>query len=158
MTALNIARFLHLFSLVVWQGSLIFFTFFAAPSIFKALSKENAGLVVGRIFPRYWAMGYLTSAVCLISLLYTSYMEKSYPKERIILLVIMTIISFYAGLSVGKKARALKAAMRTSEPGEGRKALEKRFKKIHALSAMLNMAVFVVGVFLIYYTSMDLRP
>ncbi len=158
MTALNIARFLHLFSLVVWQGSLIFFTFFAAPSIFKALSRENAGLVVGRIFPRYWAMGYLTSAVSLISLLYISYKVDSFPKERIILLVVMTIISFYSGLSVGKKARAIKAGMRSAEPGEGKKALEKRFKKIHALSAMLNIAVFVIGVFLIYYTSLDLRP
>ncbi|MFQ5427788.1 MAG: DUF4149 domain-containing protein [Thermodesulfobacteriota bacterium] len=158
MTELNIARFLHLFSLVVWQGSLIFFTFFAAPQIFKALSRENAGLVVGRIFPRYWAMGYLTSALCLISLLYISYTVNVYPKERLILLGVMTIITFYSGLSVGKKARAIKTAMRMAEPGEGRKALEKSFKKIHAISAILNLIVFVIGVFLVYYTSLGLTP
>ncbi len=158
MTALNIARFLHLFSLVAWQGSLIFFTFFAAPAIFKTLSRENAGLVVGRIFPRYWILGYLTSATCLGSLVYISYTQKVFPRERLILLVVMTIITFYSGLSVGKKARAVKAAMRAAEAGEGRKALEKRFKKIHALSAVLNLVVFVIGVFLVYYTSMALMP
>jgi len=47
MTALNIARFLHLFSLVVWQGSIIFFSFFTAPAIFKSLPREEAGDVVG---------------------------------------------------------------------------------------------------------------
>jgi len=158
MTAINIARFLHLFTLVSWQGSLIFFSFFAAPAIFKTLPRESAGDVVGRIFPRYWVMGYLCSAISLITLIYLSYIDKAFPKERIILLVIMTIITFYSGLSIGKKARAIKADMRMAEKGGAKDALRKRFKKIHALSASLNMLVFVLGVFLIYYTSMNLLP
>jgi len=158
MTAINIAGFLHLFSLVVWQGALIFFSFFAAPAIFKTLPKEKAGDVVGRIFPRYWAMGYICSAISLITLLYLSYLNKAFPKERIILLVIMTIITFYSGLSVGKKARGIKARMRAAEAGGAREALEKSFKKIHAISASLNMLVFVLGVFLFYFTSLNLAP
>ncbi len=158
MTAINIARFLHLFSLVAWQGSLIFFTFFAAPAIFKTLSKEKAGDVVGRIFPRYWAMGYLCSAVSLITLIYLSYMGEIFLKKRLTLLVVMTIITFYSGLSVGKKARAIKAEMRMAEAGGGREDLRKRFKKIHAISAILNFVVFILGVFLVYFTSMDLMP
>ncbi len=158
MTAINIARFLHLFCLLIWQGSLIFFTFFAAPAIFKTLPREGAGDVVGRIFPRYWAMGYVGSAVSLISLLYLSYQAHIYPRQRLILLVVMTIVTFYSGLSVGKKARALKARLRTASTGPEKDDLQRRFKKIHAISASLNLLVFVLGVFLVYFTSMDLVP
>jgi len=158
MTAVNIARFLHLFSLVVWQGSIIFFSFFAAPAIFKALPREDAGDVVGRIFPRYWVMGYVCSVVSLASLIYLCYLADIFLKKRLTLLVLMTIITFYSGFSIGKKARALKAEMRVAGPGGAKEALRKRFKKIHAISASLNMLVFVLGVFLIYYTSMNLLP
>jgi len=158
MTALNIARFLHLFSLVVWQGSIIFFSFFAAPAIFKSLPKEEAGDVVGRIFPRYWAMGYICSVISLVSLIYLCYLADIFLKKRLTLLVIMTIITFYSGLYIGKKARVLKAEMRVAGPGGAKDALRKRFKKIHAISASLNMLVFVLGVFLIYFTSMNLLP
>ncbi len=158
MTAINIARFLHLFSLVVWQGSLIFFTFFAAPAIFKTLPREQAGDVVGRIFPRYWIMGYLGSAVSLASLVYLSYLGDSFPRERLILLAVMTIITFYSGLSVGSKARALKARLRSASTGPEKDGLQRSFKKIHAVSASLNLLVFVLGVFLVYFTSMDLLP
>ncbi len=158
MTAINIARFLHLFTLVAWLGSVIFFSFFAAPAIFKTLPRQGAGDVVGKIFPRYWAMGYICSVVSLASLIYLCYLADIFLKKRLLLLVIMTIITFYSGLSVGKKARGIKAEMRMSDAGKARDALQKRFKKIHAFSASLNMLVFVLGVFLIYYTSMDLLP
>jgi len=158
VTAINIARFLHLFSLVFWQGSLIFFTFFAAPAIFKTLQREQAGDVVGRIFPRYWALGYIGSIVCLCSLLYLSYQSGVYPKKRLILLFVMTVITFYSGLSVGSKARAVKARLRLSSTGPEKDGLQRSFKKIHALSASLNLLVFVLGVFLVYFTSMDLLP
>lgn len=157
MTAINIARFLHLFSLVIWLGSITFFSFFAAPAIFKTLPRDKAGDVVGRIFPRYWAMGYLCSVISLITLIYLSYLSETYPIERFILIVVMTIITFYSGFSVGKKARAIKAEMRMTEGG-GAETLRKRFKKVHAMSAALNMLVFVLGVFLIYFTSMALTP
>ena len=41
--------------MVIWVGMIVFFTFFAAPSIFKALPRELAGEVIGHIFPKYWA-------------------------------------------------------------------------------------------------------
>jgi len=158
MTAINVARFLHLFSLVVWLGSIIFFSFFAAPAIFKTLPRDKAGDVVGRMFPRYWVMGYLCSVISLVSLAYLSYQGEIFPKRRLILLAVMTIITFYSGFSVGKKARAIKAELRMAEGGGGSDSLRKRFKKVHALSSALNMLVFVLGVFLIYFTSQALTP
>ena len=44
---INIIRFIHLMSLIVWLGGMVFFSFIVAPSIFQALPTETAGDVVG---------------------------------------------------------------------------------------------------------------
>ena len=62
---ITIAKFFHLMSLVVWIGSIIFFSFFGAPSIFKVLDRGLAGDVVGSIFPKYWMIGYICSPIAL---------------------------------------------------------------------------------------------
>ena len=46
-------NFIYLLSLVCWIGSIIFFSFFVAPVVFKNLEREIAGDLVGSIFPRY---------------------------------------------------------------------------------------------------------
>ncbi|MCK5237718.1 MAG: DUF4149 domain-containing protein, partial [Deltaproteobacteria bacterium] len=64
----DIFKFVHLLSIVTWVGMLIFFSFVAAPSIFKVLPRESAGDVVGSIFPKYWLLGYLCGALSILSL------------------------------------------------------------------------------------------
>ena len=89
---IHIIRFIHLSSLVVWIGSIVFFSFIAAPCIFKALPRETAGDVVGEIFPKYWLVGYICSIAALLTLAYMSAYEKSVPVIKISLLVLMTLI------------------------------------------------------------------
>ena len=62
-------NFIYLLSLVCWIGSIIFFSFNAAPIIFKTLDREKAGEVVGKIFPLYYKLGYICCALILFSFL-----------------------------------------------------------------------------------------
>lgn len=41
----------------VWLGTMVFFSFVVAPVLFYSLSPANAGLVITRIFPSYYAVG-----------------------------------------------------------------------------------------------------
>ncbi len=61
-------RYLYLLSLVLWIGGIVFFSFFASPSIFKILPREQAGQVVSDIFPKYHLLGYVACAVAMGSL------------------------------------------------------------------------------------------
>ena len=45
-----VLRFIYLLSIALWIGGMTFFSFMAAPSIFKVLSREEAGQVVSDIF------------------------------------------------------------------------------------------------------------
>ncbi|GMR04696.1 MAG: DUF4149 domain-containing protein [Thermodesulfobacteriota bacterium] len=158
MTVVGIAKFIHLLSIVVWLGALVFFSFFAAPSIFKVLPREEAGTVVGAIFPKYWAIGYVSSSLAIIALLVVSYIEKSFPAIRLLLLAAMTVITFYSGLTVGARARTLKADIKATEDTEKKALFRKEFKKVHFVSSVLNMTVIAGGVVLIFFTSQALKP
>ena len=49
-TPMVFIKFLHLLSLSIWVGAMVFFSFVAAPAIFKTLPRETSGDVVGKIF------------------------------------------------------------------------------------------------------------
>lgn len=154
---MQILRFIHLMSITLWVGMLIFFSFLAAPSIFKVLPRETAGDVVGHIFPKYWLVGYAASVLSLGSLIAISASEKVFPGARIAILIVMTAMTFYSGLAVGGKARAIKAEMRAAEEPARKETLRAEFRKVHALSSTLNLIVIILGVVLVFFTSRTLR-
>ncbi len=151
---LEVLGFIHLLSIVVWLGMLIFFTFLCAPSIFKTLPKETAGDVVGSIFPKYWITGYIASVLATATLIAISSIRMAWPGWRLPVLIAMTVISFYSGLRVGARARSIKAKIR--EGSDDMEALKRDFKKVHAVSAVLNITVITLGVILVFLTSATL--
>ncbi len=151
---LEVLGFIHLLSIVVWLGMLIFFTFGAAPSIFKTLPKETAGDVVGSIFPKYWITGYVASVLATATLIAISSARMAWPGWRLPILIAMTVITFYSGLVVGVKARSIKAKIR--EGSDDRETLKHDFRKVHAVSAVLNITVIALGLILVFLTSATL--
>jgi len=151
-----IVKFLHLMSLSIWVGSIVFFSFFAAPSIFKKLPREAAGDVVGDIFPKYRAIGYASSAVLLVTLAIMMNSEKDSQYSRPVLLVLMAAIGLYSGLVVGKQAASLKAGMKASALAEEKETLRAEFRKVHAISSILNMSVLALGIVFIFLTAIKL--
>lgn len=151
-------RFVFTLSFTIWLGMLIFFTFFAAPSIFKVLPRELAGQVIGDIFSKYWLIGYASGLLSLISLLGISFIEKSFPAVLIILLLVMTGITFYSGLAVAPVARRIKAQIHSKPEPANKEELEKSFRSVHAKSAVLNLVVISSGIAAAYFVSRSFRP
>lgn len=148
MNTLN--SFIHLLALILWMGSIIFFSFFAAPAIFKKLERKEAGELIGAIFPKYYAIGYL----CSVVLAYTLLSRPGPIDPRLPFLVIMAACTLYAGLVINPQARKLKEQM-YSQP-ENRETLESRFKSLHGWSVRLNASVLIFGLGLLWITAMHL--
>jgi hypothetical protein len=53
----SILNFLELLAMALWTGSIVFFSFFVAPVLFRALGKPEAGKAVRAVFPRYYLLG-----------------------------------------------------------------------------------------------------
>jgi uncharacterized membrane protein len=145
----TILNFIYLLSIVIWIGMIFFTTFFAAPSIFKVLPRESAGEVMGSIFPKYWIIGYVTSLTALGSTIAISKTLGIYPGTRLIILIIMTVLSFISGLVVGSRDRAIKVKLKAAD-GEAKAKLRKSFGKIHGVSALINLTILGLGFVLIF--------
>jgi len=52
-------------ALGVWLGSIVFFSFVAAPALFSELGSERAGDAVNVVFPRYYVFGVAMAAFAL---------------------------------------------------------------------------------------------
>ncbi len=151
-------KFIHMASIVVWVGSIVFFSFFAAPSIFRSLSREEAGKLVGLIFPKYYMVGYVCGFLSIASLFILGNYEGSrLPEVRFYILIFMAVVTLYSGIFVGGKARRLKVQIK--EAGEDKEKLgklRKEFGKTHRVSMILNVTVFLSSLVLVYLTSQSL--
>jgi len=151
---MNFIHFVYILSLVGWIGSIVFFSFFTSPVIFKLLDREKAGEVVGVIFPKYYFLGYVCAVMTLLSLL-VSTQELFGPKQ--ILLFIMIVGWFYVGLVVSPKSRNLKALRQSASSTEEKELYEVKFKKVHSLAVKLNGTVLLAGLGLLWFSAIGLK-
>ena len=148
----TLINFIYLLSLVCWIGSIIFFSFFVAPVVFKTLEREKAGELVGIIFPRYYMIGYVCGVLVLVTLLLTG------PETvglKWCAWGIMMLGTASAGLGVNPRAKILKEKLKDASEVE-KPDLEARFKMLHSLSVKLNAAVLFAGLWLLWLTSVKL--
>ena len=143
----TLINFIYLLSLVCWIGSIIFFSFFVAPVVFKSLEREKAGEVVGIIFPRYYKLGYICGALILLSFLMTDNVGLKWCAWGV-----MVLGSGLAGLVINPKAKKLKEQLKSSPENEI-PTLEAKFKTLHSLSVKLNALVLFSGLWLLGLTT-----
>ncbi|MCC6543826.1 MAG: DUF4149 domain-containing protein [Nitrospirae bacterium] len=143
-------RFLHLLSLVVWIGGMIFLVVIGAPSIFKVLPRESAGDVLGEIFPKYWIMGYLCGGTALATVILLSFKEHLFPWGKIGLLILMTVLTLYLGLVEASRAREVRLQIRAEEDTVRRETLKKEFKVLHRKSVALNAVILICGLIVLF--------
>ena len=149
----TLLNFIYLLSLVCWVGSIIFFSFFVAPVVFKNLEREKAGELIGIIFPRYYKIGYVCGALVLMVLLLTG-IETAGLKGCA--WGIMMLGTLCAGLAVNPKAKIIKEKVREASESD-KPELEARFKTLHSLSVKLNAAVLFAGLWLLWLSSINFK-
>ncbi len=145
--------FLHLLSLACWIGAIVFFSFFAAPAVFKTLDRPQAGELVGVLFPRYYFLGYICSGILLLTLLLGAQVISVWKLGLVAIIILGT---FTAGMGIQPRARNLKAQIKSADSEASRKPLEARFQTLHSLSVKLNAMVLFAGLALLWLTARGL--
>ena len=148
-----IFNFIYLLSLVVWIGSIVFFSFFVAPVVFKSLEREKAGELVGIIFPRYYKIGYACGTLILLSFLAagTEGIDLKWCAWGT-----MCLTSVLAGVVVNPKAKLLKEKIKSASEEE-KSELEEKFKSLHSFSVKLNAVTLFSGLWLIALTTLNFQ-
>ncbi|MDX2165874.1 MAG: DUF4149 domain-containing protein [Deltaproteobacteria bacterium] len=148
---------LHVLALAVWLGTVAGFSFVVAPAVFGALPVQQAGELVGHIFPAYYALGYGAGAVLFGSAAllrrWTRPAGGAWLASALIAGAALAV-SLYAGLFVQPRASALRPQLH--EAGAPA-AVREEFDALHASAVRLNGAVFLAQIALAGIIAAQLR-
>ena len=137
-------RLLALAAVSSWLGIMGFLALAVAPAAFSALPREEAGRLVGAIFPRYYAAGAILGGLSLAALAVSGLGRAWRIGDWAVagLVGLMLALTLYGWLVVLPAAHAAREAMLTAGPASA-EALA--FGRLHRLSTALNGAVIAAG-------------
>ena len=135
--------FLYVLALAVWLGEIVFFSFAVAPQLFGNLPVQQAGEVVGLVFPAYYGIGNLCGVVlvaCALALRSWSRPGGGLWAVAAGLAALALVASLYAGFVVQPNASALRPQLhRPDTPA----AVQEEFDALHRRAVQLNGGALV---------------
>lgn len=142
--------FLYALSLSLWVGGMGIFTFVVTPAIFRSYGRDQAGEIVGRLFPGYFAYTLAMSAVALV----LCFLLKVDPADRmhrisLALLAAALVVNLYVTFKIHPDAVRIKQEIASFESESPDSPARSKFRRLHAVSAVLNLFVLVDGVVLL---------
>jgi uncharacterized membrane protein len=148
-------KWFYLLTLAAWIGSIIFFSFIVAPTVFKTLKPDDAASLIRRIFSKYYLLGIICSAASLVSLSLMLF-DRSFAKWPAILSLLLiasmgaTDLWLRQGVmphmnSLRDRRAALESSAQPPDP-----TLDLEWQSLHRLSVQLNVAVLLCGLVLIF--------
>ena len=154
-----VLRFIYLLAIALWIGGMAFFSFMAAPSIFKVLPREDAGTVVSDIFPKYYWQGIICGAVALATSVALGVRERwnILLIVRTIVIGVMVIGVLYSVVILQPKIQAVKAHMTAVESLSPTDPLRLEFGRLHGRSFSVNAAVLLLGVVVVFITAFTMK-
>ena len=138
-----IARHIGLFCLAAWLGASAFFSFALAPAAFRVLPRDQAGKLLGELFPIYYhiglALGLTALACCWIDR--SAHPQLPYATPRLVLLLTfnaLLLVSAYLLLPWIHDLREQLALNPTPE-------LKARFGMAHGCSMAANLLALLIA-------------
>ncbi|MFA5353770.1 MAG: DUF4149 domain-containing protein [Thermodesulfovibrionales bacterium] len=145
--AAYITGFLYTLVLSLWVGGISLFTFIITPAIFSSFERNMAGAVVGKLFPGYFLTNLLLSVAALLLLLF--FRERAGFRISLLLAVLAILINCYVQFILHPQVREVKKRIHSFE-SEPESALRGKFRRLHGVSAVLNLVLLADGVTLLY--------
>jgi Domain of unknown function (DUF4149) len=141
----SFARFLLLLSLVVWIGSIVFFSFVLAPTVFSVLpAQEIAGAIVGRSLGALHRIGLVCGVVFLAATFLPTFRQVKALRLLVGLMLLCTALSQFR---ITPQMESIRAAVggpiQALPPQDAGRAT---FDRLHRTSVMLEGVVLLAGI------------
>jgi hypothetical protein len=149
-----LAAIIYRLAIACWLGGTSLFTFVLTPIIFTAYSRDIAGGIVGVLFPGYFRWGLACGLAALICLFLSK--DRRALVAAIIVVAMLTITATQAFI-IEPKASALKKEIPSFITTPPDHPLRVRFRKLHGISAIANLAVIGAGACLVILSSLPTR-
>ena len=143
---MKLVQSLYQLAIALWAGGNAIFTLLLTPILFKTESRDTAGRIVGNLFPGYFKWGLACGIVALVCRLAGSGFSSRLP---VVILVLMLAVTSFQAIYVEPKAAELKRQIGSFETTTKDNPLRREFSRLHAVSAVCNLAVLAGGVALV---------
>ena len=137
---------LYRMAVAFWVGGIAIFTFVLTPILFRTLTRDQAGRIVGILFPGYFRWGLACGAVSLVTVLFLR--DRAFVTKLVIILAMLAITSVQAFV-IEPQAAAIKKEIPSFETTSKDHPLRRQFSKLHGISALCNLSVFGGGAVLL---------
>jgi hypothetical protein len=145
----TVVRFLQVFALGTWVGSILYFGAVVAPAAFTLLTQDQAGALVGLTLGRLHLLGVIAGLVFLLVTAVAGRSPAALVRPAPLLVLLMVVLTFVSQFWVTGTMEALRTQM-ISQAGSvaatpATNALRTSFDRLHTLSVRLEMAVLLCG-------------
>jgi uncharacterized membrane protein len=145
----NILRFVQVFALGTWVGSIFYFSAAVAPAAFRVLqSQDQAGLLVEFTLRRLHTLGVAAGVIFLLASAALAMSSKDsgksllLPVAGVVLMLILTIISQHV---VIRRMTYLRKEMVSVAATPSDNPLRLEFNRLHQWSVRLEGSVLLIG-------------
>jgi len=143
---MKIGSVLYNFTLALWVGGIVIFTFLVTPIIFQSFGRDTAGEIVGKLFPYYFPYNLVLSVVALaIFIVFIGIKGNIRRKIPIILLSIAVLINLFITFKLHSDIISVKQQIKTFETQSDESPARNQFRKLHTISAILNILLLIDG-------------
>ena len=142
------------FILALWAGGMFIFTFLVTPVIFQSFGRDAAGEIVGKLFPYYFPYNLILSVLALMMfLVFIGTRSEIKNKITIILLTAAVLINMFITFKLYPDIQSVKQQITTFETQTDESPARNQFRKMHGLSALLNILLLLDGTALLILNS-----
>jgi len=152
-------RFIEIFALGTWVGSIIFLSFVVTPGAFGVLgSRDQAGTMVGFALGRLHWIGIVAGVVYLVALVAERRSLAVIARPAAIAVVLMIALTYYSQAFVTSRLAGLRREMVSVDATARDNPLRVEFDRLHQMSVRIEGAVLLLGLAGIFLTVRNFSP
>ena len=142
----SILRFVEVFALGTWVGSIIFLSFVVAPGAFMVLSnRHDAGAVVGYLLGQLHWGGIIAGFIYLAALILEQKSPTGWFRAAAFAVILMMALTFSSQHFVSRRMTALRGEMGSIDATPVDSPLRVEFDSLHRASVRIEFTVLLLG-------------
>ena len=146
-------KFLQVFALGTWVGSIIYLSFIVAPGAFATLKdRDQAGAMVSYSLSRLHLLGLIAGLLYIVVAFVLVGAMKDLIRPAMLGVVLMIALTAFSQGRVTSRMYALRTQMVSVEATPKDSPLRVEFDDLHQWSVRLEVAVLLIGIVSLFFT------
>ena len=152
----SVLKFVQVFALGTWIGSIMYLSFIVAPGAFATLKdREQAGALVGYSLSRLHLVGMILGLLYLVTAFVLVRAVKDLVNPAILGVVLMIALTAFSQTKVTSRMHDLRVQMVSVDATPKDSPLRVEFDHLHEWSVRLEVAVLLIGIASLFFTVRD---